>query len=636
MISKYLKEILASVSPEYYVTAEQLSASLGISPKTVRIRIKELNGILKDYKAEVVSKSRHGFILVCENFEMLEAIFHQENEDDSLPNTTEERVNFLLAYLINYGQYIKTETLCDFLYVSKTTLGVTIKKVEKILNQYGIVIDRRPNYGIKAIGEEFDFRRCLGDYFIKRNSLHLEGSGEEERVHIGKILYTLMNKHNIRLSETGFQNIVDYISVGIRRMKQGKFICFPEEKPDRIGGIEQALVEELVKSLTEYHGMVYNEDEKIYIALLLAGKRMVGDAHRDEINFVIHENIDRMVMKMLELIYDMYRVDFRSNFELRMALNQHIVPLDIRLRYHIPLENPMLDKIKEEYMMAFTMASHASVVLSEYYHREVSEDEVGYLALIFALALEQKDDQNNTRYNILIVCSSGKGSSRLLMYKYQQTFGKYIEQIFLCNQFELDKFDFSKIQYVFTTVPIFRKVPVPILEVGMFLDKNDVSNVWKMLQFGDVEYLEQYYKETAFFQHIEGKTKEEVVQNMCNLIQQQRKLPAGFYEAVLKREELYSTDFGNMIAFCHPYQVMTEDTFVYIGILDEPIQWSRNEVQVVFLVAVGEQEDEHIQRFYEATTKFFLKEDSIKELIEERSFHTLMRLLREIETENSH
>jgi lichenan operon transcriptional antiterminator len=84
----------------------------------------------------------------------------------------------------------------------------------------------------------------------------------------------------------------------------------------------------------------------------------------------------------------------------------------------------------------------------------ISEGEIGYLALIFALALEQQKNPDYSKYNILIVCSSGQGRARLLMYKYQQTFGKYINQIYLCNQFELNGFDFSKVQYVFTTIPI--------------------------------------------------------------------------------------------------------------------------------------------------------------------------------------
>jgi lichenan operon transcriptional antiterminator len=542
---------------------------------------------------------------------------------------------YLLAYLINNDNYIKIDDLCDFLYVSKSTLSNALKKVDEILEQYGIHIERRPNYGIKAIGDEINFRRCMSDYFVKRNSLGIDENIEEveARDKIADILYQLMNKYNVNMSETGFQNLVDNISVGIRRMKRGKYIHFADDSLLKPSNIVHFMVGELTRDLQGIFEIEYSEDEKNYIEVLLAGRRMVGDGKRDEINFVIHENIDQLVMDMLELIYQTYRIDLRSNFEVRMSLNQHLVPLDIRMRYHIPLENPMLNEIKDEYMFPFTMASQVSAILSDYYHRVIPEGEIGYLALIFALALEQQKNPDYSKYNILIVCSSGKGSARLLMYKYQQTFGKYINQIYLCNQFELNGFDFSKVQYVFTTIPIVQKIPVPILEIGTLLGKDDISNVWKIFQSGNGEYLENYYKEYAFMPHMKGTTKEEVIQNMCEYVQNHRTLPEGFCEAIIKREELASTDFGNLIAFCHPYKVMTKDTFVYVGILDEPIMWKRNDVQVVFLISIGEQEDENIQRFYETTTRFFLQEDAVKQLIEVRTFRTLMHILNEIEAD---
>ena len=41
----------------------------------------------------------------------------------------------------------------------------------------------------------------------------------------------------------------------------------------------------------------------------------------------------------------------------------------------------------------------------------------------------------------------------------------------------LKDFDFSKINYIFSTVPIAFKVPVPIVQIGLFLETNDIINV---------------------------------------------------------------------------------------------------------------------------------------------------------------
>ena len=59
---------------------------------------------------------------------------------------------------------------------------------------------------------------------------------------------------------------------------------------------------------------------------------------------------------MLDLIYEEYGIEMRSDFNLRMALNQHMVPFDIRIRYQIRIANPILDQIQKNYIFGYTLA----------------------------------------------------------------------------------------------------------------------------------------------------------------------------------------------------------------------------------------------------------------------------------------
>ena len=51
----------------------------------------------------------------------------------------------------------------------------------------------------------------------------------------------------------------------------------------------------------------------------------------------------------------------------------------------------MLSEIKEHYIFAYTIASQAAGILREYFKAEISDDEIGELAEIFELALEQRE-----------------------------------------------------------------------------------------------------------------------------------------------------------------------------------------------------------------------------------------------------
>ena len=72
-------------------------------------------------------------------------------------------------YLLNHKEYTKIEDLCTFLCVSRSTLQSSIRETENILQKYGLSLDRRPNYGICAKGNEFDIRRCIGECLFREN-----------------------------------------------------------------------------------------------------------------------------------------------------------------------------------------------------------------------------------------------------------------------------------------------------------------------------------------------------------------------------------------------------------------------------------------------------------------------------------
>lgn len=102
-------------------------------------------------------------------------------------------------------------------------------------------------------------------------------------------------------------------------------------------------------------------------------------------------------------------------------------------------------------------------------------------------------------------------------------------------------------------------------------------------------------------------------------------LPKEFEESVLHREELSSTDYGNLIAIPHPYKAMGKETKVMIGLLKEPIFWGRNMVQVVFLISFGQLEDQNLQKFYQQLMKILMDQELIQTLIQTKDLELILR-----------
>ena len=333
---------------------------------------------------------------------------------------------------------------------------------------------------------------------------------------------------------------------------------------------------------------------------------------------------------MLKKVYDAFKFDFSKDLELRIALAQHLMPLRIRVRFDMKMKNPMLDKIKERFSLAYAMAKYASTTFYEYYNKNLSEDEVGYIALNLALALERQRKDINKK-TVLLVCSSGKGSAELLAYTYKEAFGEYIEELITCSVYDLESMDFSKIDYVFTTVPINIKVPIPIQEVEYFLEESNIRDIKKIFTVEEKDNFLKYYDNDLFLSNICLKTKEEILKYMVNHIKKYKIIPNNFLSSIKKREKLGITEFGNKIAMPHPDKTLTEESFVCVGILENPIIWEKKEVQVVFLVSVSKKTDKKLKYFYKVTAKFLLNKKNIEKLIKSRKYEDLILMLKNIE-----
>ena len=618
MKSKYVKEILSILSANSYITAERLAKELNVSEKTIRIKIHELNNELEKTGIKIVSKPRYGYILLCDDNKDIKAI----NFNSNMVNDFEYRVKYIFEYLINNDEYIKSDTLSEALDISKTTLTNTLKLIEDNIKYYNIKIERRPNYGIKLIGTEFDIRNCIIDYYLKQQ---IDDEIYKNKL-IENVIINFIKDNDIKLSEINLENFIQYISVSAERIKNNRVInSYNEDVLKDIKDEELELAKKLAAILEKEIGIKFNDTEVIFIAIHIASKSLLISS--DNPNFIIQNKLDNIVHEMLDLVFNNLKIDLRNNLNLRLLLNHHMIPFDIRIRYNVLQKNPMLCDIKSNYGLAYLIASEANTVLKSYYKKEIPDDEIGYLALLFQIALEENND-HKSKINILIVCGSGKTTSKLLMYKYKKEFGEYIDNIYTTDLIMLKDFDFSKINYIFSTVPIAFKVPVPIVQIGLFLETNDIINVKNALELSKNDFLHDYYNEDLFSLNIQGSTRDEIIKNICIDIKKYIDVPDNFYDSVMKREYLSETDFGNLVAIPHPFDILTDKTFVYVAVLDKPIVWYKNNVQVVFLISISNNKDDNLKKFYQYTVDFLLNENTVMKLIENKTFDNLMYLLK--------
>lgn len=631
--------LLKLLHTDGYITAEKLGAGLNVSEKTVRNLIKTLEDDLFNHGAFIEAKSRLGYRLVIRD----PGLFHNFLESLSagsvgrqIPNTSEERIEFVLGCLLEADGYVKMDDLSDRLYVSKKTLAADIKEVERILKDYHLTLKRKPYYGIRVEGKEFDLRLCIAHHGKsgRFSSLLVSDTGEQQELNrIAVCTARCLKEFDFSLSDVAFQNLIVHLYVAMERIREDCYVPFEEKQLEELKKRKEFLIaRELVRRLNEQSHTEFSESEVGYVTIHLAGKMSYEGGTEEGENLVISPEISALADEMVKTVYDAFQYDFRDDLELKMFLCQHLVPLIIRIEYDMAMENPMRENIMEHFPMAYAMARQAVSAISRTYGKKLSEDEVAYFALPFALALERQKTQIEKK-NILLVCSSGKGSAELLRYKYKRELGEYLNRIETCEVNKIDRVDFREIDYVFTTVPIPVKIPVPILEVKYFLESEDIRQAKKALSESAEGTAERYYARDLFLPHVSGGSREEVLAQLCGYVRSVREVPEELYESVMLREQLAKTEFGNRVAMPHPYRAMSRETFVCVAILDRPVLWGEQEVQVVFLVLIEEGKNKDLQRFYQVTSHFLLEERYIRDLIKKRDYDEFIKVLNQVEKE---
>lgn len=630
-MDKRLKKLFFMLYGKSHQPADALAEQLDVSSKTVRNLLKELDLIVSRHGASIISKYGAGYVIkVAEptDFEAFVDWLKHLASDDFFPATSEERVQYLLEYLFNSAAYVKLDDLSDSLYISKRTLTADLKEVERLLSRYNLKLIRKPNYGIRVDGKEFDFRLCIAAIAGKRLF-----KGNDSMDTIAACISESIREYDFTLSNVTFQNLIIHIYIAISRIMEKHHVPIPQQQLNELmDRREYQIAKDIISRINREFSITFPEQEIAYVAIHLAGKMLVRPAEDSDANIVITQEISDLVTEMLEMVYDAFKFDFRDDLELRMSLSQHIIPLKVRLEYDMDLKNPLLQDVKEKFCLPYTMASQAATVINRRYHRMMSDDEVGYIAFAFALALERKKTQI-VKKNILLVCASGRGSAQLLLYQYKKSFGAYINRLEACDVCNLYKVDFSDIDYLITTVPIPIPVPVPIQEVQHILQDQDIANVKKALTHANTGMVKSYYDEKLFIPHLSCKTKAEALKYMCRLMMKEKNLPEAFYESVLERERLAQTAFSNMVAMPHAYKTMSEETYVCVAILDEPIDWGDQPVQVIFLVSITNKDQTSIQLqvFYQMTAAFMLGQKYIQDLIKRRDYQHFIEVLSEIE-----
>lgn len=627
LILKYLKDV------GEYVTSETLSALCHVSTKTILKDIQSLNDDMKVSNNYIEVKPSHGIKLIIND---IDEFVNLSNSYRPFQNffifSVTEREDWILKYLIESNKWVKAESLSEMLYISSSVLSQNLKAVRKSLKKYELKLVQKPHFGMKVEGREFNKRLCLSEiymsYIDQREDFPGTQFNEKELQLIQQITDIIDNvlvKFEISMSEVSVQNFIIDVFVSLKRIKNGILLKATEEMVVEVARWTDTVpAVELAKQIQQRLGIEMKDQEIVSLSIHLASKRIIRNFDESVHRIIIDFDVHQIVNNMIDNIDSKWHIDFHQDMELRSQLALHLIPLEVRSRYNVVLHNPLIDKIKQQNILAYQLAVIACEQLVDYHGNCLSDEEIGYIALHIHLALLRK--RIREKKNILVMCGVGRGTSHTLAYQLKEMYGKYINELKTVDYVGIKKYDFTGIDLLISSIPIKHDMPVSTIEVNYFLNDNDKKRIETFLDDQEVFHMSNYIEKNMILKNIHANTKEETITFMIKNSFNDENMT---YE-IIENDQVGNYELDNMIAIlsCHSYKHQTK---IVIGFLPKPILWNKKKVQLVIIVLIGEHISSKILDLYKELSYLAQNPIYLKRIIKKQSYEETLKVFEEIE-----
>lgn len=651
MINKReLKVISFLLDKDHHITGDEISNFIGVSSKTLRSYIRNINQELKKIDCHIACIKGRGYILEISNRKSFDnELFKLYEEDISsnnfIPSTHEGRVIFIIKRLLllelRDSKGITHNELCDLLFIGLTTLKADLVVVRRKLKRFQIELLKDGIKGVALKGSEENIRSCISHYIFNRyeNDIINLNSIEMifEKSSIDKMEYILVcaiKKNNISITDISFYNLLIHILIAIKRVKNENTLDRPLFADELKETYEYKVAREIADNIFKETKVKLPEEEIYYITQHLCTRKIINDS--GENNLDLKDKYIAMVTEMLDHVEEVIGIDFTKDKSLIWSLAIHLKSAVTRIKYDMHIVNDMLSEIKKNYPFAYKISSIIAQYIEYIINKPVNDDEIGFICLHFAAALERiKNGKSKNKLKTLIVCASGLGTSMIISAKIKREFANNIEIVKIIPLNELVHVADNSYDIILSTIKInvkeYRIEDKKIMYISPIFKPSDLSLLKEFIQENTEDHLLKFIEftdEELFFPEKNLNSKEDILDFMLNEMVKKSFIEEQDKEFFYKRENISSTEIGNLIAIPHAIDINPKISKVCILINKRPVKWEEENVRLVMLMSIEKELYIEFENIFENLYSVLSDEESVSKLMNAKNYKDFIKLLR--------
>ncbi|ECB9712928.1 BglG family transcription antiterminator [Listeria monocytogenes] len=451
-----------------YLAPEKLQEELGISKRTLQYDVEKINKELDNIGLDGIQSVRgQGYYLLEEEKPTIKEILENREASHKVFSASERRIRILFFLLVTDARVI-IDTINECNEVSRNTSLQDIKQLKLALKQFNLELVYDRKNGNMVLGDE----RSIRQFFIHYCMNNEEIATADQLLDLMKINPMLKNQELFPKLDTIFEILaVTEKKIGIRYTDEvleriGIMIFFFKERMKRncyLNEHEEHEVEsfdiaqEIYQQLQQSENFNMNHAEITYLGKLLLGASRLNDDAAAE------GKLDLIVEKIIAEFERLACVNFEDHRNLKKDLLLHLQPAYYRLKFQIEWINPLRTDIKQSYSDVYEITKKSLEPLEDLLGETIPEDEIAYVTILFGGYLSRKNNTLVERKKLLIVCSKGVGTSRMIERQLSQLLGERVEILEPISIREFEKGLYAP-DFIVSTLPIMEpKAPVFIV-----------------------------------------------------------------------------------------------------------------------------------------------------------------------------
>lgn len=477
---RYFEIINLVINSNDEITVKDISNLYNITERSIRYDIDELNVFFQEKNNKDIIEINNNRLKILYSENEIEDIVENIKEKEYFLSEN-ERVNILSYEIFLSKNEFILQYFTEKYNLSKTTVRYSLKELNKIISEYGLVIDMNNNRGYKIIGSEINIRK----YMINILREYIKNTKEKKIEYdpLKKIIQKFYKKSRIEESKSTINKILDYTgkTISDEAFETLQLFLFISVIRNKNGHeIEEDVENEIFLSKTKEFSKIREILEKIenikekdihYFVDFFLGSYSYNLEYSYFLNWIL---IESLIDQFIKLLSDKLKVNLTEDKILRKELLNHIKPAIYRMKNKFKLTESILSEVKKQYMELFIKTKSSLKIISDFIDLSFDEDEAAFITVMIQRAIMRNNPSTLLKKdpNILIVCGLGYSSSRFLYENINNRFQVNIIDIIPFNQ--LENYNYLKKADIIISTLDFKLDGMDVITVNAVMNEKDI------------------------------------------------------------------------------------------------------------------------------------------------------------------